>query len=526
MSKNRNFGNSSHLRELFWDHSGLIIVWCRLCKNFGGFMGIQIIRTFQYIRDVKSLILCFSLIISSLSPSIYAMSEENEVKLGAKEHRKIVARYGVYRDKDLQDYITLVGERVAEQSSRPDLDYHFTILNDDIINAFALPGGYVYVTRGMLTHMNSESELAAVLGHEVAHITEKHALRSQTRAKLLDIASQIGAVASGAIGAYEISTLFSGVLQKGYSREFELEADRVGAEFMAKAGYSPEAMLKTIEILKAKDRIEIEQARLEKRKPNVYHGFLSTHPDHDTRYGEAVRASTHLLENYEEFVRADEFLEKLNGLSYGNARQTGVVRKSTFFHPKLGIKMTFPEGWKIQTSKKGIQAVSRVSDAMFALNTGRMKRGISSREYLEQVVGLNIREGRNVTIANFTGFLGIADRADSPFGPRPTRVAILEDKKKRLLYILTGAGKHDLRNIANDGEFIATIFSFDRMDKEDRKVAKVPKLQIVRAEEGTTMETLAEASPLTNYALDKLRVMNGLYPDGQPEPGQLIKIVD
>jgi predicted Zn-dependent protease len=487
---------------------------------------MSIDRILKYISKAKFLPFGVLVLLSTLSLSTFAMSEEEEVKLGAKEHRKIVARYGVYRDKDLQDYITLVGERVAKQSSRPDLEYHFTVLNDEIINAFALPGGYVYVTRGMLTHMNSESELAAVLGHEVAHITEKHALRSQTRAKLMDIASKIGAVASGAIGAYEIGSLFSGVLQKGYSREFELEADKVGAEFMAKAGYSPEAMLKTIEILKAKDRIEIEQARLEKRKPNVYHGFLSTHPDHDTRYGEAVRASIHLLEDYDEFIRADEFLEKLNGLTYGDARQTGVVRKSTFFHPKLGIKMTFPAEWKIQTSKKGIQAVSRVSDAIFALNTGRMKRGMPAREYLEQVIGLDIREGRDVTIGNFTGFLGIANRADSPFGPRPTRVAILEDKKKRLLYILTGVGKHDLRNIANDREFISTIFSFDSMDKEDRKIAKVPKLQIVRAEEGTTMESLAGESPLTNYALDKLRVMNGLYPSGQPEPGQLIKIVD
>jgi predicted Zn-dependent protease len=139
---------------------------------------------------------------------------------------------------------------------------------------------------------------------------------------------------------------------------------------------------------------------------------------------------------------------------------------------------------------------------------------------------MDLREGRDVTISSLKGFLGIANRADSPFGPRPLRVAILFDSKKRLVYILTGAGKHDLRKIGDDRNFIATIFSFDVMDKEDRRVAKVPKLQVVRAEEGTTMEALASESPITNYALDKLRVMNGLYPHGQPVPGQLIKIVD
>ena len=115
-----------------------------------------------------------SLMLSALpAAGLFALSEKKEIELGREEHGKIIARYGVYRDKDLQEYITMVGERVAKESSRPDLQYHFTILNDEIINAFALPGGYVYITRGMLTHVNSESELAAILGHEVAHIHRK-----------------------------------------------------------------------------------------------------------------------------------------------------------------------------------------------------------------------------------------------------------------------------------------------------------------------------------------------------------------
>ncbi|MEX2327557.1 MAG: M48 family metalloprotease, partial [Pseudomonadales bacterium] len=224
-----------------------------------------------------------------------AMSEEKEIELGAQEHRKIISQYGIYRDKDLQEYIDRVGQRVAAQSSRPELEYHFTILNDEMINAFALPGGYIYVTRGILMHLNSEAELAAVLGHEIAHVTEKHALRNQTRGKALGVLSTVAAVVTGTPGVYELGNIFGGVLLSGYSREFELEADEVGAAYMAKAGYSPDAMLKTIEILKAKDRIEIEQARLEKREPRVYHGFLSTHPDNDTRYKEAIKKSEKLL---------------------------------------------------------------------------------------------------------------------------------------------------------------------------------------------------------------------------------------
>jgi predicted Zn-dependent protease len=461
-----------------------------------------------------------------LSSQVLAISEEEEIKLGQQEHVKITSRYGVYRDKDLQEYISMVGQRVAKESTRPDLEYHFTILNDDIINAFALPGGFIYITRGMLTHMNSESELAAVLGHEVAHITEKHAIKRQNTQKGMNILNTIVAIGTGQPGLYELGDLFGGVLLTGYSREFELEADEVGARFMAKAGYSPDAMLKTIEILKAKDRIEIEQARIEKRKPAVYHGFLSTHPDHDTRYEQAIMASEELLEDYDEFIKTDEFLEKLNGLAYGSARKAGVVRQNKFYHPKLGVKLSFPDGWRLEPARRGVQFVSAVADASFFVSTDRLYKGATPMNYATEKLGYAVRDGKEITIGGMPAYLGIADRADSPFGPRPVRFAILFDTRKRLAIILQGAGKHDLRNIANDKEFIKTIFSFGKMTGDDFKVAKVPRLQVVRAEEGTTMEGLADDSPVTNYALDKLRVMNGLYPDGQPEVGQLIKIVD
>lgn len=475
---------------------------------------------------IKWIIGIACLVLGGPGSAVFALSVEDEIKLGQQEHRKIIARYGVYRDKDLQEYISMVGKRVAKESSRPELEYHFTILNDEMINAFALPGGFVYVTRGMLTHMNSESELAAVLGHEVAHITEKHAIRRQNRQKGLNIINTIVAIGTGQPGVYELGNIFGGVLLTGFSREFELEADEVGAKYMAMAGYSPEAMLRTIEILKAKDRIEIEQARIEKRKPNVYHGFLSTHPDHDTRYKEAIRASEKLLEDYDEFIKTDEFLEKLNGLAWGSARKVGVVRKNKFYHPKLGIKISFPKGWRLEPIRKGVQFVSATADAAFLITTQRLYKGATPQNFAEEKLGYKVRDGRVITIAGMPAYLGIADRADSPFGPRPVRFAVLFDKRKRLAIILQGAGKHDLRKLASDKEFITTIFSFDRMNRNDFKIAKIPTLQVVRAEEDTTMEALALESPLTNYALDKLRVINGLYPDGQPVPGQLIKIVD
>jgi len=495
--------------RLDWDHPELESV------------GKMLQRSMIMPRNVTVLVVAW--LMASLC---FGMSVEKEVELGKAEHQKIISQYGVYRNKELTDYVSRVGQRVAAESSRPELDYHFTVLDDEMINAFALPGGYIYVTRGILTHLNSEAELAAVLGHEIAHVTEKHAIRNKNRGKVLGALSTAAAIFTGTPGVYELGNLFGGVLLTGYSREFELEADKVGARFMAKAGYDPDAMLNTIEILKNKDRIEIEQARAEDRKPRVYHGFLSTHPDNDTRYKEAIKESENLLVESEQFLGTEAFMKKLNGMAYGNPPKTGVVRGSTFYHPRLGFKMTFPDTWRIETNPQGIQAMSQKSDAAFAISTARIPRDAGVEKFVKEGLGYELREGREMTIASMPAFIGIAERAQSPFGPRPVRLAVVFDERRRLAFVLTGAGKHDLKRIANDGEFIKTIFSFDMMDKQDFRKARPPRLQVVRAEEGTTMESLAERSPITNYALDKLRVMNGLYPNGQPEPGELIKIVD
>ena len=467
----------------------------------------------------------FLVIFLAACVSARGMTLEEEVKLGQAEHQKIIGKFGVYRDQELQDYIDKVGQRVAAESSRPEVEYRFTLLNDDMINAFALPGGFIYLTRGMLVHMNSESELAAVLGHEIAHVTEKHALRRETRGKGINVLNTVLAIGTGQSALYELGNIFGGSILLGFSRAFELEADEVGAQYMAKAGYSPTAMLNTIEILKAKDRIEIAQARKEKRRPRVSHG-TSSHPDNDTRYKKAIIASEKLLVDYDDFIKADEFLEKLNGLAYGKSRQAGVVRKNTFYHPKLGIKFSFPESWRFETLRKGAMVVNEVGESSFTISTSRLARGATPASFTEEQLGLNVREGREITIDGMPAYLGIADKADSAYGPRPVRFAVIFDERKGLAYLLRGAGKYDLRNIADDRNYIASIFSFDRMSREDFRSAKTPAVQVVRAEKDTTMEQLAEESPITNYALDTLRLINGLYPHGQPEEGQLIKIVN
>lgn len=467
--------------------------------------------------------LCLGMAVSL--PSL-ALSLEKEIEKGRAEHQKIMAQFGAYRDERLQAYVEKVGQRLAEYSSRPELDYTFTLLNDDMINAFAVPGGYVYITRGMLLHLGSEAELAAVLGHEIAHITEKHAIKRQTRNKVQNVLAMGAAMLTGQRGVAELGQVLGGVLITGYSREFELEADQVGAEIMAQAGYSPRAMLKTIDILKNKDRVEIKQAKAEQRPPKVYHGFLSSHPDNDTRYREAVIASDALLTDFDAFIRTDEFLQQLNGMAYGPSRQTGIVRGSRFYHSKLGITLVLPAGWRQNPVPRGVQFMSQTGDAVFELSTTRIKRDMTPETLVKEGLGYKIREGRSLTIDGMPGYIGIADRAQSRFGVRPVRLVVAVDRRRGIAYVGQGSGQFDLKKIASDPEFIRIGFSLAKMRQPDFGNARPLKVQIVRAEADTTIAGLAQASDLPRYAEDQLRVINGLYPRGEPEPGQLIKIID
>jgi|TARA_Y100000310_G_scaffold339384_2_gene431882 predicted Zn-dependent protease len=451
-----------------------------------------------------------------------------EIEIGKQAHRQIVSQFGIYRNKELRKYVTEIGEKVAKLSSRPDMDFTFTILDDDMVNAMALPGGYIYVTRGLLAHMSTEGELAAVLGHEIAHVTERHAFRKQNRAKAVNILTAIAAMASGQYNTVpQLSDLFSGPLMQGFSREFELEADRVGAEYMAKAGYSPESMLRTIEVLKSNEKLEYEQARNENRDARVYHGFLASHPDNDKRYEQTIREAAKLNREYSDFVDDDEFLDKLNGLTWGKARQVGVVRKNMFYYPKLGIKLTFPMGWHVASGRSGVVIMSSNWDAAMEISSRPVKPGMTPRQFLEEHVGLRLRkgEGATTTVADMPAFVGIAERAPTQFGLKPIRVAALLDGRNQQAYILSGSGKKDLRSITNDKEFIGSIFSLAKMTRADYKKAKKPKVQVVRVEPGTTYKSLAADSPIPNYAEQKLRVINGHYPNGEPEAGQLVKVI-
>ena len=231
-----------------------------------------------------------------VSHQAMAMTEEEEIKIGEEAHKQILQQYRVYDNKDLQNYVQFIGKKLAEKSARPHLDYSFLVLDSEEVNAFALPGGYIYLTRGIMAYLKSEAKLAAVLGHEIGHVAAQHAIRQKSASQAANLGSTLVAI----LGALYVPGLDpnissdllgigSDALLKGYGRDHELQADELGAEYMAKSSYDTQAIMDVVTTLKNHESYEYRLARLEGRKPRVYHGLFASHPDNDKRLQEAIK---------------------------------------------------------------------------------------------------------------------------------------------------------------------------------------------------------------------------------------------
>ena len=219
------------------------------------------------------------------------MTERQEIAAGAQYHQEILKQYKVYDDPELQAYVNRIGQELARQSHRKDLTFHFTVLDSPQVNAFALPGGYIYITRGIMAYLNSEAELAGVLGHEIGHVTARHSVRQQSSSQVTGLLGGLLNVATGQDPAQGLFSQLSFALSQGYGRKHELEADRLGAEYLARIGYAPGNMIDVISVLKNQELFAKQKAQREGREVRGYHGLFSSHPKNDKRLREVIQAA-------------------------------------------------------------------------------------------------------------------------------------------------------------------------------------------------------------------------------------------
>ena len=447
------------------------------------------------------------------------MSESQEVQVGREEDVKVRQEYGVFDDKPLQNYVNEVGQRLGKASHRPQLQYSYTVVDSPEINAFALPGGYIYITRGILAYLNSEAELAAVLGHETGHVTARHSVQQMSAATAASVGATLLGVFVPALRNQAGDTainLLGNALLSGYGREHELEADKLGAEYLLRTGYDPQAMIKVIGVLKNQELYDAEVAKSEGRQPRSYHGVFASHPDADKRLQEVVAEAGRITPGTGR-VNQEEFLRAIDKIPFGYSESQGFVRNFTFYHRDLGLAFRFPDGWRITNQPNRVSAVNRDNDVLVEMRLAGRAQG-SPADVLRKAVG----GAREVTSTTINGLA--AATATTTVRGLPTRAAVIFLGKNA--YLVAGQAKTDAAMQPALPLINATITSFHAMSDTERNSVRPLTLRIINAPAGATFAELARNSPLGKNAVAHLRLLNGLYPNGEPTAGQPLKVIE
>jgi predicted Zn-dependent protease len=469
------------------------------------------------------------------------MDEATEVAEGKKAHDSVLAEYGVVADGQLQSYVNGIGQRLAKQSHRSNLVWTFTVLDSPEINAFALPGGFVYVTRGIMAHLNDEADLAGVLGHEIGHVTARHGAQRATRQQNASVgvmaATVLGVLLEGAGvgGAAQAASQVSQGVAAGrlatYSRDQESQADLLGAEYLARNRYNPRNMVDVIGVLKAQERFAADQARAEGKAVPSGANWLASHPSNDQRLADITRVAAGYAAKapataYEDDARG-RYLKAIEGMAFGESREQGVTRGRNFFHEELGIAITAPQGWRVQNTPEAITLVNAAGDAGLVVRVVPPQAGATHEEIIKNV--LKPTEGRTekrsyngLAATHFAGA-----RRDAQGQTQPLRVSVVTGPANRN-YLMQYAAKDGAalqRALPQMGEGEA---SFRPISALERTAARPYLLRTTTMPRGGFAE-LARGAPEPARAEAQLRLLNGVYgastPADEPKVGSLVKVV-
>lgn len=480
---------------------------------------------------MKRLFILFSVVLAvALAPAAgWSMSERKEIEIGRAMHQEILEKLPVYENPPLADYVSRIGLRLARDSDRPGLQYTFTILDSPDMNAFATPGGYVYVNRGLLLYLQSEAELAAVLAHEIAHITERHASRQDVMAKTSSVASlALGVLAaigtgSGTVGslAHDAAATAGTAMVRGYGRDMELEADREGAKFMQRSGYDPMAMVEVLSALKEQESFARTQAKAEGRQPATYHGVFSTHPRNDQRLQEVIAAAARLPAGGALPEDPDEFRRITEGMKFGERRGSAALVDSRYYNGKMGFTVAFPTGWRVVNRATTVVADATDGQARLQMTVRRAVPEMSPAEFAANL--LELKGASDAREAGAGGVRSYMARYAAVSGSALRRIGVVYFGP--YAYVFEGRSASAALAGLHDALFVATIGSFRPLAGADRDAVLALQVRYVRAEPGMSFAGLAASSPLKTYAEEQLRLLNGAYPKGEPRPGEWIRVV-
>jgi predicted Zn-dependent protease len=431
--------------------------------------------------------------------------------MGKEADQEAVAAYGLYDDPKVQAYVNDLGQRLAAKSERPSLPWSFKVVDDAAVNAFALPGGYIYVTRGIMAHLRSEAELAAVIGHEIGHVTARHSASQMSKQTLA-----MGGLVLGMAVKPELQD-FAGLAQQGlgllflkFGRDDENQADELGLRYMTREAYDPQEMLEVFSVLDGVTRAEGGG-----RMPD----WLSTHPSPGNRLAR-IQGQIAATGAAGSVVRRAEYLRRLDGMVFGENPREGYFRENAFYHPDLRFRLAFPSGFRTQNQKQAVVGVSEAQDALVALT---LAAGASpeeaARRFLSQQGVQAGRSGRD-TIGGLPAYTAFFDAATEE-GTLRGEVSFVSYEGK--IYQLMGYAPA-ARFAAYQRAFDASIRSFSRLTDARYLNVQPKRLELVSLERQMALPEFARAYPST-VEIGTLGLINGVGANQMLPGGELAKRV-
>jgi predicted Zn-dependent protease len=432
-----------------------------------------------------------------------------------REHLRILAAYGgVYRDPRVQGVLEKTVDKLVGASERPDLKYDVTILNSPAVNAFALPNGQLYVTRGLIALANDNSELASVLSHEMAHVIARHAAIREDQARQAQLVNRVATdlLSDPQLGALALAK--SKIALANFSRAQEFEADGIGVGISARAGYDPYGAERFLTSMGMNAHLRTQRASIDPRAPD----FLSSHPATPERVTNAVANARQYTSPGAGQRDRNEYLGMIDGLVFGEDPSEGFVRGRRFLHPKLGFTFTAPDGFTLDNTAQAVFGVKDNGAQALRLDVVRVPAEQPLPEYLNSGWIENI-EPKSVEEMTVGGFPAATATASGDQWTFRLYVVRFGSEVYRIIY----AAKN--RTEAVDKSFRDSLGTFRRMTAAEITSAQPLRVKVVEAKRGDTIEKFGRRMAVADRPTERFRVLNGLGPNDRVKPGDLVKVV-
>lgn len=445
------------------------------------------------------------------------MSEAQEIQIGKESDAEVRKQMGLYEDQRIQQFVSRVGQRLARSAHRPNLPWTFAVVDEAAVNAFALPGGFIYITRGIMPFLQNEAELAAVVGHEIGHVDARHSAEQYSKQQLagggLLVATVLAPEYGNLIGAG--GGLAAQAIFLKYGRDAELESDRLGVTYTAANGWEPRAMQGLLGTLARLDEAQGSRRGI----PN----WTLSHPPAADRVVKIQETIAAAKVSGKPVTNKPEFEQILDGLVFGDSREKGIVRGSDFLHPVLRFAVRFPNGWQIMNSNEQVAAIEKEGGNVamvleLAPNAGSVEQ--TARTSMTKA-GLQEARGERTRINGLEAYVGTYQSAS---GNTQIGVLAAHIRSGQQTYLVAGLAPAAEFSRA-ERQFSSSIQTFRALSQQEADRIQPNRVDFYVVRSGDTWESIARSAGEGAIKPSTLAIMNGLEPGTPPRAGQRIRIV-